>query len=173
MLDQILNGSVIIPVKMRGPPGPKGVPGSRGKRGKAGPRGLKGSKGDPGRTGPIGPKGLRGPVGPQGVTGDRGERGLQGLKGESLAAPKIIVPPKDLTVTVSQTATFTCEATGNPRPQISLVLKNKKIDGRFKKIGEGLTEIRNVKYEDRGQISCTAKSILGQEEKIATLEVQG
>ena len=173
MLDRILNGSVIIPVKIRGPPGPKGVPGSRGKRGKAGPRGLKGSKGDPGRTGPTGPKGLRGPEGPQGVKGDRGERGPQGLKGESLAAPKIIVAPKDLTVTASQTATFTCEATGNPRPQISLVFKNKKIDERFKKIGEGLIEIRNVKYEDRGQISCIAKSILGQEEKIATLEVQG
>lgn len=173
MLDRILNSRVIIPVKMRGAPGPKGVPGSRGKRGKAGPRGLKGIQGDPGRTGPIGPRGLMGPVGPEGVKGDRGERGPQGLKGESLAAPKIIAPPRELTVTASQTATFTCEATGNPRPQISLVLKNKKIDERFKKIGEGLIEIRNVKFEDRGQISCIAKSILGQEEQTATLEVQG
>ena len=132
VLERILNGSVIIPVNAKGPSGPKGPPGNRGQRGKAGPRGLKGSKGDTGRTGPIGPKGLKG------AKGDSGEKGMQGPPGPALETPKITVPPTDQTVTVSRTATFTCEATGNPKPRISLVFKGKKFDGRFKKVGEGM-----------------------------------
>ena len=184
-MDRILNGSVVIPVYLSGPPGPKGPPGNtgpagpigepgaRGQRGKAGPKGRTGSKGDPGLTGPIGPKGLKGPVGIKGVKGDRGKRGIQGPKGESLAAPKIIVSPKNLTIKSSQTATFTCEAAGNPKPRISLVFKRKKFDERFKKIVEGMIEISSVKLEDQGQISCVAKNILGQDEKTANLVVQG
>ena len=52
--------------------------------------------------------------------------------------------------------------------RLPLILKNKKIDERFVMIGEGLIEIRNVKFEDQGQILCNAKSVLGEEEKIAT-----
>eukprot|EP00112_Aurelia_sp_Birch-Aquarium-sp1_P006373 Seg1704.11 transcript_id=Seg1704.11/GoldUCD/mRNA.D3Y31 product=Otolin-1 protein_id=Seg1704.11/GoldUCD/D3Y31 len=185
VVDRILNGSAVIPVYISGPPGPKGQPGNtgqsgptgkpgtRGQRGKAGPRGRTGIKGDPGLAGPMGPKGSTGLSGIKGTKGDRGERGIQGSKGESFAAPKIIVPPRNQTITASRTASFTCGATGNPKPEISLDFKGKKFDGRFKKIGEGMIEISNVKLEDQGQISCLAKSILGQDERTANLMVQG
>ena len=174
ILENILNSSVVIPVHMRGPPGPKGPPGSRGIRGKAGPRGLQGMKGDPGVSGPNGPRGPKGSMGLKGMKGDKGDTGQKGNKGQSIELPHITVPPRDQTVISSGTATFTCEASGHPRPKISLVAtRNQKVDERFKVIGEGMLEIRNVSYSDRGQISCIAKSLLGETEKNVTLEVQG
>ena len=173
ILENILNGSIVIPVHMRGPPGPKGPPGARGIRGKAGPQGLRGMKGDPGVTGPIGPRGPKGSMGLKGMKGDKGDRGQKGDKGQSIQPPHITVPPRDQTVIASGTATFTCEASGHPPPRISLVARNQKMDERFKVIGEGMLEINNVSYGDRGQISCIAKSILGKTEKNVTLEVLG
>ena len=192
--NRIFNGTMFVPVLLRGAPGPKGPPGKegpqgpqgpqghtgpkgnkgeRGRRGKPGPIGIHGIKGDPGRIGMPGSRGADGKVGAKGEKGDRGDRGLTGIKGESVAVPKITVPPSDQTVVSPGTATFSCEATGNPKPTVTILPKGKKMDERYKDIGEGMLEISNVTSQDHGEIECTAKSVIGEDRKKADLKVLG
>eukprot|EP00794_Sanderia_malayensis_P015311 gene15311-16888_t len=167
----------------RGPSGEKGQSGPRGRPGKAGPRGIKGEKGDAGKTGQRGAlgqkgakgegrKGNAGPVGPRGRQGQKGQKGARGERGISVAAPKITVAPVSVTVLSTGRATFTCRATGNPKPTVSLVPKGKKMDGRYETAGEGNLAIKNVMLTDRGAIECVAKSVLGEDRKTAYLNVK-
>ena len=179
---------MFVPVLLRGAPGPKGPPGKmgpqghtgpkgkegkRGRRGKPGPIGIHGIKGDPGSIGMPGPRGTEGKVGAKGQKGDRGERGLTGRKGESVAVPKITVPPSDQTVVSPGTATFSCEATGNPKPIVTILPKGKRMDKRYKDIGEGMLEVLNVTFQDHGEIECVAKSVIGEDRNKANLKVLG
>ncbi len=155
---------------LRGPPGEKGKPGARGKRGKAGPRGLKGDNGD------IGLKGDAGMIGRTGEKGQKGNKGHQGSKGErggTVAVPKIIAAPVNQTVLSPGQATFTCEATGSPKPQVALVPKGKVKDSRYETFDEGTLSIRNVMLTDKGAIECIAKNALGEERRTAYLFVNG
>eukprot|EP00112_Aurelia_sp_Birch-Aquarium-sp1_P014951 Seg3268.1 transcript_id=Seg3268.1/GoldUCD/mRNA.D3Y31 product=Hemicentin-1 protein_id=Seg3268.1/GoldUCD/D3Y31 len=184
--NRIFNGTMFVPVLLKGAPGPRGPPGKegpqghtglkgkggeRGRRGKPGPMGLHGIKGEPGSIGMPGPRGAHGKVGAKGEKGDRGERGITGMKGESVAVPKITAPPSDQTVVSPGTATFTCEATGNPKPIVTILAKGRKIDKRYKDIGEGMLEVSNVTFQDHGEIECVAKSVIGEDRKKADLKV--
>eukprot|EP00794_Sanderia_malayensis_P006842 gene6842-7610_t len=153
----------------QGLPGEKGSNGGRGPRGKAGPRGYKGNKGDPGVRGPRGPVGDRGDIGPRGHPGRKGEKGQ---KGRSVAAPKIITPPANQTVLSSGYATFTCEAIGNPEPEVILQLKGKNwINKRYERIAKGMLAINDVQFADRGIVECIAKSTIGEDRRLAHLTV--
>ena len=174
-----LNETMLVNVLLRGSPGPRGPPGkvgAKGKKGsvgKSGPMGIKGAKGDPGKLGMPGPRGADGRIGIKGQKGNRGERGLTGIKGESVAVPKITVPPSDQTVVSPGTATFHCEATGNPKPIVTIQPKVKHMDKRYKEIGEGMLQVSNVIFQDQGEIECVARSVIGEDRKRADLKVLG
>ncbi len=163
-------------ITLRGPPGQKGQSGekgssgSRGGRGKAGPQGVKGDKGDFGPKGDIGPIGR---TGAKGQKGEKGDRGLKGKEGGKVAVPKIVVPPADQIVLSPGRANFTCEATGSPKPEVTLMPQGKKKDGRYETFGEGTLSIKNVTFADRGVIECVAKSVLGEDRSTAHLIVNG
>ncbi len=152
----------------KGQSGEKGSSGSRGGRGKAGPQGIKGDKGDFGPKGDIGPIGR---TGAKGRKGEKGDRGLKGKEGGKVAVPKIVVPPADQIVLSPGLATFTCEATGSPKPEITLMPQGKKKDDRYETFGEGTLSIKNVTFADRGAIECVAKSVLGEDRSTAHLIV--
>ncbi len=118
----------------------------------------------------MGPLGRNGAKGQKGAKGDAG---LKGSKGDQVKVPKIITPPADQTVLSPGRATFTCEAIGNPKPEISLILKGKKNDSRYETVGEGNLSIDNVTFADRGLIECVVKSVLGEDRKTANLIVNG
>ena len=135
--------------------------------------GMKGTKGDPGQIGMPGPRGIDGKIGAKGEKGDRGERGLTGMKGESVAVPKITVPPSDQTIVSPGTATFSCEANGNPKPIVTIQPKGKQMDNRYKEIGEGILQVTNATFQDQGEIECVAKSVIGEDRRRADLKVLG
>ena len=58
-----------------------------------------------------------------------------------------VQPPSNLTVSIGQTLTLNCSATGDPQPLIS-----------WKKPGQQLPVIRDTKEEDAGSYICTATS---------------
>ena len=173
LMEKLMNTSLVVPVYLRGKPGPKGpagavgLPGYRGKPGPIGPRGL---KGDQGTSGPTGPQGSKGDPG---LKGRSGEKGQKGVKGDSVSVPKITTHPQSQAVLKSDSATFTCAATGNPKPVIQLARLNGTMDTRYKKIGNGMLEIENVRPEDEGKLTCVAKSVLGKDVSTAMLEVLG
>ncbi len=122
----------------------------------------------------MGRKGDAGSIGPRGSQGKKGEKGNQGprgLKGASIEAPRITVRPMDQTVTSTGFASFTCEATGNPKPKVSLEPKEKKMDSRYKTNGNGTLTITDVMLKDRGAIECIAKSVIGEDSSTAHLSV--
>ncbi|KXJ05198.1 Collagen alpha-4(VI) chain, partial [Exaiptasia diaphana] len=106
----------------RGAPGKRGQRGRRGSRGRRGGLGPKGTKGLPGK---YGKQGLQGPPGLKGQKGDIGNPGSPGLpgpkgeRGEVVSEPSVLISPSTLTVTQNQTATFHCNAYGNPKPKIT------------------------------------------------------
>eukprot|EP00794_Sanderia_malayensis_P006833 gene6833-7601_t len=129
--------------------------GKRGRRGKAGPRGLKGDSGG---------IGLPGPRGPPGVKGDKGDIGPRGPPGLSFEKARITMKPSDASVVEGTSATFTCEAKGNPKPDISWLHNDKKIasDNKNIKIIENIgLEIKKVSASDNGTITCIADNIIG------------
>ena len=77
---------------------------SLGKHGPPGPPGLQGSKGN------QRPQGIQGPPGP------KGQQGPKGYPSNSISAPSIVSPPISMVVNESGTASFQCEADGNPEP---------------------------------------------------------
>ena len=82
------------------------------------------------------------------------------------------ISPASVTVTKHQTATFYCSAVGNPKPSISwsklngsdLVNRNRQQDK---------LEIKNVAYIDSGKYVCTARNVLGQQQRTVELFVEG
>ena len=81
--------------------------------------------------------------------------------------------PPSITVTENQTATFYCSAGANPKPTViwrkigGKGSVNTNVDGRNK------LEIRNAKYRDSGSYVCKAKNVLGQDEGVVELFVEG
>eukprot|EP00794_Sanderia_malayensis_P006875 gene6875-7650_t len=129
--------------------------GKRGRRGKAGPRGLKGNPGGIGLPGPRGPPGLK---------GDKGDIGPRGPPGLSFEKARITMKPSDASVVEGASATFTCEAKGNPKPDISWLHNNKEIasDNKNIKIIENIgLEVKKVSASDNGTITCIADNIIG------------
>ena len=91
----------------------------RGRRGRPGPRGSPGKHGPPGPPGAQGTKGSQGPQGIQGPPGPQGPQGPKGDPGKSISAPSIVAPPMYMVVNESGTASFRCEAVGNPEPKVT------------------------------------------------------
>ena len=143
----------------RGRPGQRGSP---GKHGPPGPRGVKGPRGD------QGPQGIQGPPGPMGRPGARGE------PGKSISAPSIVTPPVSIVVNETGTASFQCEAEGNPQPKVTWLRDNSSLlaNKRVVPTAGGLV-IKDVTLTDDGTYTCEARNILGVMTSLATLTVQG
>lgn len=112
------------------------------------------------------------------MTGEAGPRGFTGLKGdpgEYISLPKAIISPKTQTVTENQTATFYCSASGNPRPTVSW----SKVNGSLIKghvvsdESSGRLEVIYSSHNDSGDYLCTAVNLLGRDEAVAKLIVEG
>jgi len=147
-----------------GPPGPTGEKGARGRRGQKGRAGYKGDRGlmgSPGKSGKqdvMGPRGLQGGVGPKGQKGNRGPAGMPGAKGEpseSISAPVVAVSPTRVIVNESGSASFQCSVSGSPVPATEW----SKLDNRS--------------GSDSGLYQCSAANILGKNQVIAQLVVNG
>ena len=145
----------------------------RGRRGRPGPRGSPGKHGPPGPPGPQGSKGSQGPQGVQGPPGPQGPQGPKGDPGKSISAPSIVAPPMCMVVNESGTASFQCEAVGNPEPKVTWLKQNSSLspDKRVVPSRGGLM-ITNVTLQDDGMYTCEAENILGKASASASLTVQ-
>ena len=149
----------------------------RGRRGRPGPRGSPGKHGPPGPQGTQGPKGNQGTQGIQGPPGPKGDQGPQGPKGDpgkSISAPSIVAPPMSMVVNETGTASFQCEAEGNPEPKVTWLKQNSSLvaDKRVVPSRGGLM-IKDVMSQDEAMYTCIARNILGEMTSSATLSVQG
>ena len=165
-----------------GPPGPRGEKGTRGRRGHRGKPGNKGDQGVMGSPGKSGKQGIMGPVGPPGVAGlkgqkgDMGPAGLPGSKGEpgeSISVPTAIVSPAKLTANESESASFQCSVTGNPKPTVIWRKLNSQSKISQSAVSGGILHLRNIKGSDAGVYNCSAVNILGQAHAVGQLEVNG
>ena len=169
----------------RGNTGRRGRPGSRGKPGlpgRPGPTGKPGPEGPPGKHGPIGPQGpmgvkgdlgVEGNPGPAGPTGSPGEKGAKGEPGKSISAPSLLQRPAKKTTNESQTAIFKCTVDGNPLPQVTWSKLNSSLPvGRHVVQSSGALIVKDVRPDDEGVYSCTAKNLLGSVNASAKLIVQ-
>ena len=122
----------------------------------------------------MGPPGLRGERVIKGDTGPPGIPGIKGEPGESISAPKVTISPSQLIVNESNTAALFCSATGNHAPQVSWSRVNGSLpSNRTRLTSDGLMQIADVRLEDAGKYKYAARNILGQDEKAASLGVQG
>jgi len=146
----------------------------RGRRGRPGPRGFAGKHGPPGSPGRKGIKGNQGPQGIQGPPGAQGPQGPKGDPGKSISAPSFVTSPMSLVVNESGTASFQCEAEGNPEPKVTWLKQNSGLpaDKRVVSSRGGLI-ITDVTSQDDGMYTCVARNILGAVKSLATLSVQG
>ena len=146
----------------------------RGRRGRPGPRGSSGKHGPPGPTGPQGTKGNQGPRGIQGPPGPQGPQGPKGDPGKSISAPSIVAPPMSMVVNESGTASFQCEAEGNPEPEMTWLKQNLSLPAEKRVVpSRGGLMITDVTSQDNGMYTCVARNILGEVKSSATLSVQG
>ena len=139
-------------------------------QGEIGPRGPRGLKGDPGQ---IGIRGSKGPVGPKGEKGDRGIAGQRGPPGPTVQKPRIIKVPQDATIIETMDANFSCQAVGYPQPKIKWLFQKKKISSNQERIitvDETELLVKNVSYNDRGELACIAENFMG--EQIAKAEMK-
>ena len=118
-------------------------------------------KGDPGVPGPPGP------IGPQGVKGEKGEQG------KSLSAPRLTESPIGVTVNEGQIAVLKCTADGHPPPKVTWSRMNSSLPaGRHVMGHSSALIIKNVKPEDSGVYSCSAKNLLGSANASVSVQVQ-
>ena len=146
----------------------------RGRRGRPGPRGSPGKHGPPGPAGPQGTRGSKGPKGIQGPPGPQGQQGPKGDPGKSISAPSIVASPMSLIVNESATASFQCEAEGNPEPKVSWLKQNSNLPAVKRVVpSPGGLMITDVMPQDQGIYTCVARNILGEVTSSAALTVQG
>ena len=99
--------------------------------------------------------------------------GPKGERGEEVSEPWILVSQSKLAVTQHQTATFPCNAHGSPKPKITWKKESGKIDmGKSRIDNSGLLEISNVHESDRGNYTCSVKSVLGDDSNTVSLFVR-
>jgi len=145
----------------------------RGRRGRPGPRGSPGKHGPPGPPGPQGTKGNQGPQGTQGPPGTEGSQGPKGDPGKSISAPSIAAPPMSMVVNESGTASFQCEAEGNPEPKVTWLKRNISLPADKRVVpSRGGLMITDVTSQDEGMYTCVARNILGEITSSAALSVQ-
>ena len=146
----------------------------RGRRGRPGPRGSPGKHGPPGPPGAQGTKGSQGPQGIQGPSGPQGPQGPKGDPGKSISAPSIVAPPMSTVVNESGTASFQCEAEGNPEPKVAWLKQNSSLPAVKRVVpSHGGLMITDVMSQDEGMYTCVARNILGEVTSSANLTVQG
>jgi len=99
-------------------------------------------------------------------------------------APTILEPPENLTVVHPQSATFLCNATARPRPQITWW----RMGSQLMEL-PGVTEINSYTYGERGSLStlnitmadpsdaggyvCMATNVAGRDTSAVELTVHG
>ncbi|XP_068679572.1 uncharacterized protein [Montipora foliosa] len=180
----------------RGPPGALGLPGPPGV---LGPRGSPGSPGN-GKTGPRGPPGALGLPGPPGVPGSRGspgppgngKTGKPGIPGtsanetfvENLVKKMMVTmfgPPRFTTKTPSpvsvregENLSLEISVSGNPAPKITWSVHGRDYGDKSRfNITDKIFEIRGVRFEDQGMITCRAENLFGIQETKVDLVVLG
>ncbi|KAK2817285.1 hypothetical protein Q5P01_025476 [Channa striata] len=95
----------------------------------------------------------------------------------SSVAPTFTLPPSDQTVTDGNTAVFTCETSGAPKPAITWrkglqVLASGSVQvPRFTLLQSGGLQIQPVSFQDSGQYTCIASNSEGTINSTATLTV--
>nr|XP_046227677.1 protein sidekick-1-like isoform X2 [Scatophagus argus] len=95
----------------------------------------------------------------------------------SSVAPTFTFPPSDQTVTDGNTALFTCQTSGAPKPAItwrkgSQVLASGSVQvPRFTLLQSGSLEIQPVSFQDSGEYTCFASNSEGTINASATLTV--
>ena len=106
------------------------------------------------------------------------------LLSSSPVAPTILEPPENLTVVQPQSATFLCNATARPRPQITwwrmgsqLMAQTNTIEISSDNFGErGIASILAIVMagpSDAGGYVCQATNVAGQDNATAELTVHG
>ena len=164
-----------------GPPGPRGEKGARGRRGQKGKNGNKGDRGVMGSPGKSGKQGIMGVVGPQGEAGTKGQKGdvgpagmsgAKGEAGESISAPVVAVSPVKRIVNEGGTASFQCSVSGNPKPALKWS-KQESQSELSQSVSGGTLILTKVTGSDSGVYKCSALNILGQEEVLVRLVVNG
>uniref|UniRef100_A0A8C4GVX7 Protein sidekick-1 n=1 Tax=Dicentrarchus labrax TaxID=13489 RepID=A0A8C4GVX7_DICLA len=95
----------------------------------------------------------------------------------SSVAPTFTFPPSDQTVTDGNTALFTCQTSGAPKPAIawrkgSQVLASGSVQvPRFTQLQSGGLEIKPISFQDSGEYTCIASNSEGTINATATLTV--
>ena len=124
----------------------------------------------------MGPAGLKGETGTKGQKGDRGSTGMPGTKGEpgqSISSPAVVVSPATLTVNEGGSASFQCSASGNPEPAIAWSKVDNQSEITQSAVSSGKLQLKNVTGYDSGLYQCLATNILGKDQAVAKLVVNG
>lgn len=106
----------------------------------------------------------------KGDAGSPGHPGPKGEPGESISTPGVTVSPTSVTVTENRTATFYCSAAGNPKPTVSW---SKVSDSKMLKNHQDKLEVQNAQHRDSGKYVCSGTNVLGKDEKMVELFVEG
>ena len=162
-----------------GPPGPKGDRGRRGLKGRTGNKGDEGIMGSPGKSGKqgiMGPAGLKGETGIKGQKGDTGATGIPETKGEpgqSISSPVVFVSPATLTVNEGGSASFHCSASGNPEPAIVWSKVDNQSEITQSADSGGKLQLKQVTGNESGLYQCSATNILGKDQAVVQLIING
>lgn len=94
------------------------------------------------------------------------------------APPKIIKEIKDTSVCEGKDATFTCEITAMPRPEVTWYKNYREIfSGRHYELKQDGTKytlvIKSTEESDIGGIECSARNKFGSATSRALLDVEG
>ncbi|XP_068679579.1 uncharacterized protein [Montipora foliosa] len=174
--DIAVNGTGKL-VCMRGPRGPPGETGLRGPQGKPG---LRGSTGLPGPRGRRGRKGLDGKTGKPGIPGTSAnetfiENLVKKMMVTNFGPPRFVTKtPSLVSVREGENLSLEISVSGYPAPKVtwSLHERNYEDKSRFNITGE-IFQIRGVRFEDQGMITCRAENLFGDQETKVDLVVLG
>jgi len=79
-----------------------------------------------------------------------------------------------MVVNESGTASFQCEAEGNPEPKVAWLKQNSSLPADKRVVSSrGELVITDVTSKDKGRYTCVARNVLGEVTSSATLSVQG